>query len=98
MPCWTATMATVNLKVADLDLLEAAFKEMNLNPVRQGEVIYFGQRGESFNKSTGELRVRSEQSVAPIKRAYSRQIVKKAERYGWKVVDKGQGKFELLKR
>lgn len=97
MPCDSVTMATVNLKVADLDLLEAALKEMKLNPSRQGEVVYFGQ-GESFNKATGELRVRSEQSVPLIKQNYSAQIVKRAERYGWTVVSKGNNQFELLKR
>ena len=92
------TTVGVKLAVADLTLLESALAALKLNPVRSGNVVYFGYN-ESFNKDTGELRVRSQDTVAKIKQAYSAEIVKsQAKRYGWTLKETAPFQYSVIKR
>ena len=98
MPCDTIQTVSVTLRIADLDLLTGALVKLNLAPVRTGNTVFFGS-GESFNKETGELRVRSQETVSKIKQAYSAQIAAaQAKRFGWSLKEIGSFQYEVTKR
>jgi hypothetical protein len=99
MPCDTISTYQVKLQDStDLDLLTKALEALNLNPRRQGHIIRFGA-GESFNKATGEVRVRNVESVAEIKKAYSAELIKsQAKRFGWTLKQTGPYAYTVHKR
>lgn len=98
MPCDTITTVGVKLAVADLTLLVAALRVLNLNPRRVGEMIYFGA-SESFYKPAQRLSVRSESTVAKIKQAYSAEVVKsQAKRFGWTLKETSPFNYQVVKR
>lgn len=101
MPCDSIQTVSVLLSPqTDGDLLEKALAALNMQPHARKHVIFFGQdRRESFNKDTGELRVRSSTSVPEIKRAYSAEIVKaQAKKYGWTLKETGAYQYQVTKR
>jgi hypothetical protein len=106
MPCDTIQTMTVQLNLADMDLLFAALLELSKRqtgftfgtPQRDGTRIDFGWN-QSFNKATGEIRVRDAKQVALIKQAYSAQIVKaQAKRYGWQLKETAPFQYNITKR
>lgn len=100
MPCDTIQTIGVQLKVADMDLLEAALKSLyKFHVWRTGDQIDFGAYGESFNKATHELRVKNEKTAALIKQAYSAEIVKaQAKKYNWLLKETAPYTYEITKR
>ena len=101
MPCYTVSTMAVQLKVADMDLLTKALQALNLAPYRTTslpDVVTFGA-GESFSKTTGELRIRDQATASRIKQAYAAEIVKaQAKRYGWTLKQTAPFQYQITKR
>lgn len=98
MPCDTVQTVSVNLSVSNLDLLVAGLNDIGLRAYKSGQMVYFGT-GESFNQKTGELKVRSEQTVNKIKQSYSNQVVlSQAKKFGWQVKKVDQYQYLVSKR
>lgn len=102
MPCDTIQTSQVDLsslgKISP-DLLLAALNDLKLGAVRRSaERIEFGY-GESFDITTGQMRLASNHDINEIKRAYSRQVVKsQAAKAGWLLKEIKPGQFQAIKR
>lgn len=82
MPCWTIQRNTLDLKVANIDLLEKAIKGLpNFNVHRVGDVLYIYKNGYQQGViADGKITVNQgfEAMVDDIKQAYGREAVKLA--------------------
>lgn len=104
MPCDQIQTSQVNLGPSDPALVEAALKEMGLNPTRSGNMIRF--RNGSFqidpNKKASVVTwvgANSEDRTKELKRSYSAQVVlSQAKKFNWQVKQKSRFEFEVTKR
>lgn len=98
MPCDTITTMKVNLGNVNFEQLVEALKAMGQTPIVENDLVYFGY-GESFNNKTKELRIKSQDKVAEIKKAYSAQVVKsQAKRFGWQLKEIAPYEYQVMKR
>ncbi len=111
MPCYVVSEATVDIKAANLSLLEKGLgsdKDFILHGVFGG-VMHASWRGQRFTLSNGQVTVQHpDQRTADrlakeignaVNRAYSKQIVKHASaRMGWAVEQTGDLEFSVTKR
>lgn len=97
MPCNTITQVSLNMQNVSLDILKKAIEGMGFKEVFQSGNRLIWRNG-SFNKDTGELRVRDEAMGARIKRACTSELVKKiGSRFGCRVKMTGQNRFQIQK-
>jgi len=90
MPCDQVRTVSLDMSVANLDILVAALDALGLAPVRTGEIVTFGY-GVSYR--AGRLTVRDgDQALAgKIAREYSRQAIKRvASSRRWSVREVGR--------
>lgn len=100
MPCYTITTVTLELKQADTAALKKALESLGLDPyVSSYNEQQINFRNGSYDRSTGKLTVRNEETGKAIKRAYSAELVQmQAKRFGWQVKKISENKYEIIKR
>lgn len=93
MPCWTRQSMSVDMKAADLDLLQAAVDALGFQSARtSGYLVLDGRFGRIvIGGGRAELDERDMQTLDQIKRGYSQQVLRAAaRRSGWTVQEKDQ--------
>jgi len=98
MPCDTITQMEVATHKMRREYFLDTLISMDLDYREQGDIVFFGQR-ESYNFSTGQLKVQ-EGTMNSYKKAYSQTIVKKqALKMGWKLKSTSKtGNYIYVKR
>ena len=100
MPCDSIRNIAVQLERSDTATMMAALTALAFAPQQIGDTIEFG-RGEWINTKTGQSRLGALRDVNEIRRAYSREIVKRqVKRFGWtlKQNPKDQNQMQIIKR
>ena len=98
MPCWETRSVTVDLKVANADILTEALIALNINPLRNPlfveEIIIEGKI--TWMETTQE---RAQEITRKIKQEYSRQsALVAARKYGWRISQKSPSKMTVTRR
>jgi hypothetical protein len=98
MPCDTIVTVKLELKNANLTLLQKVVEEITGRKAYvSGNIVSWGTG--SYNKLTSQLTVRSQSDGQQIKRAYSGELVKaQAKRFGWQIKEISQYQYQILKR
>lgn len=99
MPCDTIKTVGVKVSKMQLDTLELALESMGHYVYRAGNILTWGR--ECYDRTTGELRVTSQDRATKVIQAYGKQGVKElAKKYGCQFIQNTQNanKFTLLKR
>ena len=96
MPCDTLTVVSLELKNANLTWLKQALEACGYQVTQSGEILSW--RGGNYNRQTGLLTTRTENDAARIKREYSSIMVKNmGSRFGWRVKQTGETRFQIQK-
>lgn len=98
MPCDTISTVSIELKNANLDILKKVIEKLGYTARQNSVGISWGYGRYSYNQNTGQLTVEYESEVVQIKRSYAAEMVKaKASRFGWRVRQVGEYKFQIQK-
>jgi len=100
MPCNQMRVVAVQLERSDTATMMAALTALAFAPQQIGDTIEFG-RGEWINTKTGQSRLGALRDVNEIRRAYSREIVKRqAKKFGWTLKQQAgkQDQYQVIKR
>lgn len=91
---------SVTLEKSDASFMLQALARLDLNPIRSGDLICFGNRhSEWINCATGESALATRRNANEIKVAYSTVIVEgSAAEHGWNCEQTGQGEFEITQQ
>lgn len=103
MPCYTISLVKLKLAASNVDYLTQALTELGFSPTWNTDktVVSWGFYGESFNRQTGEIRVRNAETVSKIQVQYQKvQLFANAKKFGWQIKQdsKQQNKYQIIKR
>ena len=102
-PCWTVTTVSLNLEVADLDMLKRAIEqELGVGVAQRGETLSFYYNGAPTTIAKGQIstyEAQAEGTAKAVKKAYSSQAVKEvAQKFRWQAKKTAVNKFEVVRR
>ena len=101
MPCDSIQLNQIDLKLSDWRFVEAALKSLGCSNITiSGKRAWFNYKNGNYEIRDGKLVFREgQENIADeVKRAYSKQIVRfSAKQAGWKVIEKKNNRFELIK-
>jgi hypothetical protein len=100
MPCYQVQTVSVAFKVAHVDLLEKAAKQLGYGYAKIGNSVTLSSPGAALKVDLGAGRciAQDQQLVNELKRAYSQQAIKLAAKLGgWQVKNLSSSKGQLVR-
>jgi hypothetical protein len=104
MPCDTVTTISLDIKNADMAIMKKVLEDKGYTIIAENVGVISFSKGSYYNqgrfiKETGEVIMTGRADMAWLKPAYTQEFVQqKVRKFGWKVKQVSDNKFQVIKR